>query len=115
MRSLQNADAFWSMHDQIFQHQQEITAENVQQKLTEYAQNTKSLDTKSFQNCLDNEMSLGLVFRDMNLASANNVEATPTLFINGHHVSGVRDASELRQLIAETHRESTQTGVSSGQ
>lgn len=60
-------------------------------------------------------MSLGLVFRDMNLAAANNVEATPTLFINGHHVPGVRDASELRQLIEKTHREFTETGVSNGQ
>lgn len=111
---LQSADAFWSMHDQIFQHQQEITADNVKQKLSEYAQNAKSLDTKSFQNCLENEMSLGLVFRDMNLGSANKVEATPTLFINGHHVPGVRDASELRQLIAEAREESTQAGTADG-
>ena len=109
---LQNADAFWSMHDQIFQHQQEITADNVKQKLSEYAGNTKALDTKSFQACLDNEMSLGLVFRDMNLASANNVEATPTLYINGHHVPGVRDAQQLRDFIAEAKKEATQVGVS---
>jgi protein-disulfide isomerase len=109
---LQNADAFWSMHDKIFQHQQEITADNVKQKLSEYAQNTKSLDTKSFQACLNNEMSLGLVFRDMNLASTNKVDATPTLYINGHHVPGVRDAQQLRDLIAEAKKEATQTGVS---
>src|SRR6185437_4809945 len=66
---LQSADAFWSMHDQIFQHQEDITAANVKQKLPEYAQPIKALDLKTFQSCLDNEMSLGLVFRDMNLAS----------------------------------------------
>ena len=109
---LQNADAFWSMHDQMFQHQQEITADNVKRKLSEYAQNAKSLDTKSFQNCLDNEMSLGLVFRDMNLGSANKVEATPTLFVNGHRVPGIRDASELRQLIAGARKELAQRGAS---
>ena len=108
---LQNADAFWSMHDQLFQHQQEITADNIKQKLSEYAQNTKSLDTKSFQACLDNEMSLGLVFRDMNLASANNVQGTPTLFINNHRIPGVRDANQLRELIAQAKQESDQTGA----
>ena len=109
---LQNADAFWSMHDQIFQHQQEITADNVKQKLSEYAQNTKSLDAKSFQSCLDNEMSLGLVFRDMNLASANNVDSTPTLFVNGHHVPGIKDVQQLRDVIVEAKKEATQAGVS---
>lgn len=109
---LQNADAFWSMHDQIFQHQQEITADNIKPKLSEYAQNSKSLDRKSFQNCLDNEMSLGLVFRDMNLASANKVEATPTLFINGHQIPGIKDAQQLRDIIAEAKKEATQAGVS---
>ena len=104
---LQNADAFWSMHDQIFQHQQEITAENIKQKLSEYAENSKSLDTKSFQTCLDNEMSLGLVFRDMNLAAANNVEATPTLYINGHLVPGVGDIKQLRALIVEATKDVT--------
>ncbi len=107
---LQNADAFWSMHDQIFDHQQEITADNIKQKLSEYAQNTKSLDRQSFQHCLNNEMSLGLVFRDMNLASTNSVEGTPTLFINGHRVSGVQDAKELMELISQAKRESTEAG-----
>jgi protein-disulfide isomerase len=60
---------------------------------------------KTFQACLDNEMSLGLVFRDISLASENNVQGTPTLFINGHRISGVRDATQLRELIAEAKKE----------
>ena len=109
---LQNTDAFWSMHDQIFQHQSEITADNIKQKLAEYTKNAKSLDIKSFQSCLDNEMSLGLVFRDMNLAAANNIDATPTVFINGHRVSGVKDAQQLRDFILAAKKEAMQTGVS---
>ncbi|HST78715.1 MAG TPA: DsbA family protein [Verrucomicrobiae bacterium] len=108
---LQNADAFWSMHDQLFEHQQEITADNIKQKLSEYSHTIKLLDTTSFKNCLDNEMSLGLVFRDMNLASANNVQGTPTLFINNHRIPGVRDANQLRELIAQARQESDQTGA----
>jgi protein-disulfide isomerase len=46
-------------------------------------------------------MSLGLVFRDMDLASSNQVTGTPTLFVNGHRVAGVKDAAQLRQLISE--------------
>ncbi len=66
---------------------------------------------KAFQSCLDNEMSLVLVFRGMNLVSANNVQGTPTLFINGHRVSGVQDVNQLRQLILHAKEESTQTGL----
>ena len=102
---LQGSNPFWAMHDQLFHHQQEITAENVKQKLIAFAGQAPGLDVAGFKTCLDNEMSLGLVFRDMNLASANNVEATPTLFINGHRVSGVKDSAQLHQLITQAKSE----------
>ena len=77
---LQSADAFWAIHDQIFQHQTEITEANLKDKLTEFARHIKPLDLTSFQSCLENQLSLGLVFRDLNLASANKVDSTPTLW-----------------------------------
>jgi protein-disulfide isomerase len=98
---LQSSEAFWSLHAQLFHHQQEITPGNIKDKLTEFAQGTKLIDPKTFQSCVDNQMSLGLVFRDMDLASSNQVTGTPTLFVNGHRVAGVKDAAQLRQLISE--------------
>jgi len=77
--------------------------------MSSFAKDIKGLDVNSFQSCLENEMSLGLVFRDMSLASANEVNATPTLFINGHRVAGVKSADDLRQLIAEAAKEAGQT------
>jgi protein-disulfide isomerase len=56
-------------------------------------------------------MSLGLVFRDINLASANEVNSTPTLFVNGHRVAGVKDADDLRRLIAEAAKEELPTAA----
>jgi protein-disulfide isomerase len=104
---LQGSKAFWEMHDHIFRAQDEITADNAKAKLAEFARAAKNLDFADFQNCLDNDLSLGLVFRDMNLASSNNVNATPTLFINGHTMQGVKDAAQLRELIAEAAKELT--------
>jgi protein-disulfide isomerase len=98
---LQSSDAFWAIHDQIFDHQHEVTPSNVKEKLVEYAQAAKSLDQKAFHTCVDNAMSLGLVFRDMDLAAANGVDGTPTVYINGHRVSGIKDADQFRKLIAE--------------
>ena len=96
---LQSSEAFWAIHDQIFPHQDGISADNFQSKIMEFARLTNALDRSAFRSCLENQMSLGLVFRDINLASANNITATPTLFINGRRVSGVKDATELRELI----------------
>jgi protein-disulfide isomerase len=56
-------------------------------------------------------MSLGLVLRDITLASDNKINATPTLFINGRRILGVRDANQLRQLIAQAKGEATQPKV----
>jgi hypothetical protein len=60
---LQNSKSFWMLHDQLFHDQDQITADNVKAKLTQFAQTDKHLNLVAFQSCLDNEMSLGLVFR----------------------------------------------------
>lgn len=109
---LQNNSAFWSMYNQLFDSQAEITIGNIHQKLLDFAKHAKTLNIQDFQNCLDNQMSLGLVLRDMNLASANNIHATPTLFINGRRILGVRDANQLRRLIGEAKGEETQSQAS---
>ena len=103
---LQNSKAFWAFHDQLFLHQSEITIDNIKDKLNDIARTAPNLDMTSFRTCLDNDMSLGLVLRDINLATSNEVTGTPTLFINGHRLQGVKDASQLRQLVAEALKES---------
>jgi protein-disulfide isomerase len=95
----QGSTYFWEMQQRIFLRQSEITTENVKAKLLEIAHATVGPDFNAFQTCVDNEMSLGLVLRDIDLASSNNVNATPTLFINGRRVQGVKDAKQLREII----------------
>jgi len=103
---LQSSEVFWALHDQLFDNQNAISADNVRTKLVELAKGVKGLDLAAYQNCLDNDLSLGLVFRDMNLATTVNVNATPTLFINGRRLEGIKDEAQLRELIAEAARES---------
>lgn len=108
----QSSEAFWAMHDQLFRHQEEVTPDNIKQKMALFAKDVKGMDIPGFQSCLDNEMSLGLVLRDMNMASANAVNATPTLFINGHRVAGVKGVDDLRQLVAQAAKEANVTAAS---
>jgi protein-disulfide isomerase len=65
----------------------------------DYAASIKDLNISVFKSCLDNEMSLGLVLRDINLAESNQITGTPTIFINGRRIDGVRTAAELTALI----------------
>jgi hypothetical protein len=69
------------------------------------ARHITNLDLANFQGCLENQLSLGLVFRDLNLASANNIDSTPTLFVNGRRMAGVKDAAQLRQLIEDAKKD----------
>lgn len=45
-------------------------------------------------------MALGLVLKDMGLAEENQVNATPTILVNGHRLRGIENATKLRELIA---------------
>jgi protein-disulfide isomerase len=102
---LQSNETFWSLHDRIFQNQAAITAENAKEKLTGFAQSSKGADAAALQKCVDTGTSAGLVQKDLGLAEANHINATPTLFINGRRLQGVESAARLRELIAEARKE----------
>ena len=102
---LQSNQAFWSVHDQIFQNQKTITAENAKDKLANLAAHSKGVDAAAFRKCIDSGMSVGLVLKDMNAAQSNQIEGTPTIFINGHRIQGVGNASKLLEMIAEARKE----------
>jgi protein-disulfide isomerase len=102
---LQSNEAFWSLHDKIFENQTAVTADNAKDKLAGFAKDTKGLDEPAFQKCMTSAMSVGLVLKDMDLAEANHISGTPTLFINGHRLQSVESAAKLRELIEEARKE----------
>jgi protein-disulfide isomerase len=77
----------------------------------------EGVDATAFQKCIDSGMSVGLVLKDMNAAQSNQIQGTPTIFINGHRVQGVESASKLLEMIAEARKETVplrRTGQSGG-
>jgi protein-disulfide isomerase len=102
---LQGPTSFWALHDQIFLHQQEIEAENVEQELLHLAQTSGHVNVPAFQSCIAGQESLGLVLRDLDLAAAYNVTAVPTLFLNGLRVVGVKDSNQLAALVNEARKQ----------
>ncbi len=96
--SVQKPEAFWTVHDLIFDNQDVISAENVWDKLVSFASQA-NLDADSFKTCLASPEAKQAVAADHQLGESLNVTSTPTLYVNGRPLIG-GDKPTLEQLIA---------------
>lgn len=94
----QHAESFWAYHDWIYDHQSEITADNVRSKILEWAKSA-NLDVLALQQCIDNKTTEAEVARNIEMARALLVNQTPTLFVNGRRLLGGISWPDLRQII----------------
>ena len=96
---IQNADAFWRLHDALFENQDKITADKVAQTVDYLAAQIETLNIRDFRDCLRRQTSLGMVLRDRQLGTLVGVKGTPTMFINGEPLTGLPDAAELHRRL----------------
>jgi protein-disulfide isomerase len=94
----QNNDAFWQYHDWMFEHQGEITVDNVKEKILE-AVKGKEVDTLQLSRCMESNTTEPELEKEMAMGRALNIESTPTLFINGRRRVGSQDWPTLRTII----------------
>src|SRR5207248_3023026 len=94
----QNNNGFWDYHDWIFEHQAEITVENLTAKIMEWAKG-KEIDTLQLSRCIESKATEAELTKEIALGDALNVESTPTLFINGRRRVGSQDWPTLRAII----------------
>ncbi|HLK46661.1 MAG TPA: thioredoxin domain-containing protein [Bryobacteraceae bacterium] len=95
----QNADAFWAYHDWIFDKQSDITADNLKQKVLDWAKDTKGVDATQLGACMDAKSTDLEVTKDIADGRALKVDSTPTMFINGRRVAASLDWPTLRSII----------------
>ena len=96
----QNPAAFWEFYDWIFEHQGEITPENVQSKLAQYASSKAAqIDGIQFGRCLETRATEAEVDKNLAEAKALGINSIPTLFINGRRLAGNQPWQNLRQII----------------
>jgi hypothetical protein len=69
---------FWEMHDILFKNQMALEEEN----LIKYAEQI-GLDVERFKVAIQKRVHRDRVLADKKLGQAMNVEATPTIFVNG--------------------------------
>lgn len=94
----QSNAAFWSLHDFLFAHQRGLSADNLGQRVADWARMTPNLDSKRFERCIDEGLTSGQIEQDVALGEELGVGGTPALFLNGGPVDGL-SAGELRALV----------------
>ncbi len=91
--------AFWEAHDFFFQNQKAFTQGNIQQQFMNFAGGTEDIDEQEVSACTERNAAEPVLARDKLLASKLGVHGTPTIFINGKQIRGVRSAGELTEVI----------------
>jgi Na+/H+ antiporter NhaA len=86
--------AFWSMHDRLFAHQDELRA----QDLIGYAEEL-GLDLERFRSRLRDHAAAAWIAEDIESADLSGVSGTPTLFINGRRHQGAYDIDALTAAV----------------
>lgn len=99
---LESDSAFWHLADFILEHQDEITPQNLENKLLH---DVPEIDTARLASCAANGNGAQVVERDLEVAKQLNVTGTPTLFINGLRTLPVHSPAEFRQLLERVVRQ----------
>jgi protein-disulfide isomerase len=94
---IQSPDAFWKIHDAIFDNQDLISAENVWDKLNDFAAKA-GLNAATFKACMASPEAKQAVDANAAEAVALGVNSTPTVYVNGRPSTG-GDPALISQFI----------------
>lgn len=93
----QNPTAFWKFHDMIYDGQELISAENVWEKLQDYAAQA-GLDAPSLRACMSQPQAQEEINKSISEGEALHIANTPTIFVNGRRLIAP-DEAMLTQFI----------------
>lgn len=94
---IQSPDAFWKVHDQIFDNQDVISTENVWEKLVGFATQA-GLNPEVFKACMSSPEAKQAVDANRADGVALSVTSTPSIYVNGRPLVGGSQAN-LEQYI----------------
>ena len=84
----QGESAFWKFYDWDYENQDQITGDNLNQKVLEWA-GANGVDTVKLGQCLDTKATEPEVNASIAEGQALGISGTPTLFINGRKIGGL--------------------------
>lgn len=98
---LQSREAFWKIHDSIFENQNLINVNNIGLETDRFANAISDLDMAAYRECIEKGLSAGLIARDFELGLAAHVMGTPTLFVNGRRTPLPATSEEFRAIVSD--------------
>jgi protein-disulfide isomerase len=95
----QSASAFWKYHDWIYDHQTDITFDNLKTQVMDFAKTASDLDALQLGRCIDTKATEAEVDASLAEGRALHVDATPTVFLNGRRLVGNYPWQNIDQII----------------
>ena len=96
----QGDEYFWKFHDYFFEHQRELSQENISKTVAEFAGGLPSFQAANLKTCLEGNATSAAIDQDVALGKEIGVGGTPTVFIGGERVVGYRP-DEIRELVRQ--------------
>ncbi len=107
---------FWEMHDAIFQGFDDWAlgrARNPKNVFERYAERI-GLDVGTWSECYDSDKHTATIQSHVTAGTQRGVGSTPTFFIGGEQVNGVRGYDEFKRHVDEALARSGRTAPASG-
>jgi protein-disulfide isomerase len=95
----QSPAAFWKYHDWIYEHQTEITPDNLKTQVMDFAKTAQDIDGLQFGRCIDTKATEADVDASISEGHSLHVDATPTVFLNGRRLIGNYPWQNIEQII----------------
>lgn len=93
----QDPQAFWKVYDQIYDHQEIISAATAWDKMLEYASQS-GLNVDTFKSCMASPEPGAAINASLANGQELEVNSTPTIFVNGRRFVGA-DAHIIEQYL----------------
>ena len=103
----QSADKFWEFHDWIYAGQEEVSPENLTEKVTKWA-GDNGLNAADYRTCVGTKATETEVNTSLQEGRSLGINATPTSYLNGFKLEGQVQWEVLQQVIT---MELTRLGV----
>jgi protein-disulfide isomerase len=90
---------FWPMHDALFTTQKQWEALAAPQQMFDSLAAAQGVDLASFRKCVSGHLTMPLIDADIDRATKQGVESTPTFLIGGMMVTGAQPLANFRHAI----------------
>ena len=95
----QNNEAFWDLHDTLFNRQDSIDIDNVERVGEAIVSGRADVNVSEYEQCIAGHKSSDQVERDLAFARAHDIHSTPTIFVNAVRNDGTMTREEIQTLI----------------